>query len=91
MIRHNYDPNGDYAKFQVYAKVSDMVNVAVLGMTAKELREAKKMVASDFVRDKIESPELNLIALIEQNARNLIDKRDIHPVEAMEEVISLAI
>lgn len=87
LIRHEYDPKGNYAKFQVYAKVSDAINVAVLGKTSKELKESLKMTAYQVVRDEIECVELSKIKEIERYAAILIDKQDTHPVEAVSQAI----
>ncbi len=87
LLRHNHDPKGNYAKFQVYAKFTDAINCAVLGKTAKELKDELKMTASQVLRDEVDCPELSKIKEIERYAAILIDKQDTHPVEAVEQAI----
>lgn len=64
LIRHEHDPKGNYAKFQVYAKVSDLLNLAIFGKTAKVLKEEKQLTYRDLLRDNVKGTELELIKQI---------------------------
>jgi len=79
--KHRTDPS------RYYSHCSDMVNVAVCGKTAQQLRKERGLKASDPLRDTHSERELKWIELIESHAISSID-RGLDPVTAVQDAIN---
>jgi hypothetical protein len=81
------EKSDNYKSF-IYSMVSDLVNKAVFGVTAKQLRTQRNLPSTQLLRDTHSPEHLTLIERIEDFAMRLIDKQDIEPIEATKEAIT---
>jgi len=87
-ILHNVSAN--YRKF-VYANVSDTLNVALFGKTAKKLREERGVETNELLRDSHSVEALKTISDIENLVVRLVDFKGYEPLTAMKKAIEVFI
>ena len=87
-ILHNMSAN--YRKF-VYSNVSDTLNVALFGKTAKKLREERGVETNELLRDSHSVEDLKMISDIENLVVRLIDFKGYEPLTAMKKAIEVFI
>jgi hypothetical protein len=75
-----------YRRF-IYSNVSDAVNKAVFGKTAKQLRVERNLPDNIPLRDTHDADSLKLIDRIEDFAVRLIHRQDLEPLEAIKQAI----
>jgi hypothetical protein len=83
-----HEVSNNYKRF-IYIHVSDMVNNAVLGMTAKQFRESQGLPDGITTRDYCTTAQLKQIDTIENAAAMRVKKNDVCPKQALKDVISL--
>ena len=87
-ILHNKSAN--YRKF-VYSNLSDTLNVALFGKTAKKLREERGVETNELLRDSHSVEDLKMISDIENLVVRLIDFKGYEPLTAMKKAIEVFI
>jgi len=87
-ILHNMSAN--YRKF-VYSNVSDTLNVALFGKTAKKLREERGVETNELLRDSHSVEALKTISDIENLVVRLVDFKGYEPLTAMKKAIEIFI
>lgn len=89
IVRHNYK---EKYQGQMYVEFSDIINVALFGMTARQLREFRGIESiSELLRDSHDGKELEYITEIEKHAMRLIDKKNWHPIDAVKDAIEMCL
>jgi hypothetical protein len=83
-----HEVSENYRSF-VYRHVSDMVNQAVLGMTAKQFRATLDAPNSAPIRDYLTTEQLKQIDTIEKAAGMRVTRDDLCPKQALKDVISI--
>jgi hypothetical protein len=83
---YNEHPELTY-NYSAYASVSDMVNLAVFGKTAADLREERGIPEKALLRDSHSATDLQIIDKIESHAKKLMFKQGVHPTEATQQAI----
>jgi hypothetical protein len=83
-----HEVSDNYRRF-IYHHVSDMVNKAVLGMTAKQFRESQGLPDGITTRDYCTTEQLKQIDTIEKAAGMRVKRDDMCPKQALKDVISL--
>jgi hypothetical protein len=83
-----HEVSDNYKRF-IYNHVSDMVNKAVLGMTAKQFRESQGLPDGITTRDYCTTAQLKQIDTIENAAAMRVKRDDICPKQALKDIISL--
>lgn len=77
-----------YKKY-IYSLVSDQVNKAILGSTAKEYRESLGLPKGISTRDYLTTEQLKQIDTIEKAAGMRVTKNNVDPNQAIKDVIGL--
>lgn len=88
MIEHPELVSDNYKRF-IYINVSDMVNKAVLGTTAKKFRENLGLPDDIPTRDYLTTEQLKQIDTIEKAAGMRVKRDNLCPKQAVKDVISL--
>lgn len=88
MLDHPELVSDNYKRF-IYINVSDMVNKAVLGTTAKKFREGLSLPEDIPTRDYLTSEQLKRIDTIEKAAGMRVKRDNLCPKQAVKDVISL--
>lgn len=86
--RHS-ELSDNYRHF-IYANVSDCLNKAITGKTAKQLCE-ERQCHKNKLRDSHSQDDLRICDHVEAIAMKLIDKNDLEPLEAMKQAIAIYI
>jgi hypothetical protein len=88
MLEHPELVSENYKRF-IYINVSDMVNKAVLGTTAKKFRESLELPEEIPTRDYLTTEQLKQIDTIEKAAGMRVKRDNLCPKQAVKDVISL--
>jgi hypothetical protein len=83
-----HEVSENYRRF-VYLNVSNMVNQAVLGMTATKFRATLDVPSSAPIRDYLTTEQLKQIDTIEKAAGMRVARDGLCPKQALKDVISL--
>lgn len=82
------DRNGVPDKTQGYCVYcSDALNVHLFGKTSAQLKEERKVLKSELLRDSMSSSELRLVERIEDRVSLLVETMNIKPTDAINQVI----
>jgi hypothetical protein len=83
-----HEVSDNYKRF-IYINVSDAVNKAILGTTAKKYREMNDIPEDASLRDYLNTDQLKQIDTIEKAAGMRVLKNDLCPKQALKDVIGL--
>jgi hypothetical protein len=73
----------------VYVNVSDSVNRALFGKSAKQVREHYGLRPGDSIREFLPTESLKLIDTIEKASGVMVQNNDICPKQAIKDVVAL--
>jgi hypothetical protein len=83
-----HEVSDNYKRF-IYVNVSDAVNKAILGTTAKKYRDMNDIPEDASLRDYLNTDQLKQIDTIEKAAGMRVLKNDLCPKQALKDVIGL--
>lgn len=84
-IQRHTDELSDNDKRWLFTNASQQVDLIVFGRIAKKLAEDLE-VPRENLRDSFTSDELQLVREVENTSMRLIDRDDIHPLEAVRQM-----
>ncbi len=84
----SHEVSDNYKRF-VYVNVSDSVNRALFGKSAKQVREHYGLRPGDSIREFLPTESLKLIDTIEKASGVRVQNNDICPKQAIKDVVSL--
>ena len=71
----------------MYAIVTNELYMGYFGKTAQQMRQERNVATNDLLRDSFEWKELNEVERREEHAAKLIDKKKMHPIEAIKQAV----